>query len=1018
MPTHKKGQDRDKYYQLAKDQGYRSRAAFKLIQINKRYDILRKAKVCIDLCAAPGGWCQVAAKYMPQGSLVLGVDLLPIKALRGVKTIVGDITTASTRKAIVSELQGWKADVVLCDGAPNIGSAYNKDAFVQNELVLAALKTATEHLNKGGTFITKVYRSVDYNSLVWALQQLFSDIQTMKPNSSRSQSSEIFLICLAYTAPNSIDPKLFDPNFVFKEVQDPGLKGPDVLHKKYDSSYKRQRSGYDENLGITLHSKMSASDFIHSKEPVRLLTDVHEITFSTDACKQYLEHEKTTKEIQLALSDLKVLGKIDFKKLLKWRQRMIDDFHSQKEDSDDEEDDEGSEDEEVEEERDPEQAILEEIDHLRMLSEKEKRKEVKKERKVKRKERVRQSLGMHHNAFEVAEDTELFTLNSNVTKKDVEEMNEVPLDASDNLYIQALAEEEGLLEDEDEEEEEIEVDKKRRKLLQKKTIFLPDDNMDDELEEDYLTHTTKSRLKNALREKELKKKLEDKELEQRTLTMKKALKAQTPAAKLQQLQDNDEALLASVENEDENEYEDDLGEDQVVKKKGKDKDEKLTSLQDDLQNYMELLAGKNKSQKKKRENQSESEDSDSSDDEEEDEDNGRMVTKDIASIRARTGKWFANPIFNPSNEKVVSFENEEDDEEDADANSEEDDSRFDFMPKTDKEKRQDKRRKDKARQEKKNLKRNRDLLAAQEDEDNDDDDRAGKGKKAMRIDGGIKIVAADIPQDILQSVQQTTEEIKQKRAKISKTPATNADGSIVVAPKSILKKGKEEINSESKNQREFEVVSQEESTKMIEESFPRVDQRSYDSDNEEYDAHDRIMTMALGTYMLRNSKKKALIDASYNRYSWNDPEGLPSWFLDDELRHNKPQVPVPHALVEQIKNKYQLTGTKVIKKEVEARARKKKRAMLKLKAAKKQATVMAENSELSEKQKLKAIAKAVRNTKDVKTSKIYVTTKKTKSGSVGQTLGGEGTKGKLKFVDKRMKKDRRALKAKDRRSKR
>ena len=147
-------------------------------------------------------------EFTPKTGIKGLIDLLPIRAIRNVKTIVSDITTAECRRLVIQELQGWKADVVLCDGAPNIGSEYKKDAYVQNELVLAALKTATDHLAEGGTFCTKVYRSQDYNSLLWVIQQLFEDVQAVKPNSSRAQSAEIFLVCMKYTAPNHIDPKL------------------------------------------------------------------------------------------------------------------------------------------------------------------------------------------------------------------------------------------------------------------------------------------------------------------------------------------------------------------------------------------------------------------------------------------------------------------------------------------------------------------------------------------------------------------------------------------------------------------------------------------------------------------------------------------------------------------------------------------------------------------------------------------------------------------------------------------
>jgi len=126
---------RDKYYTLAKEQGYRARSAFKLIQLNRKYGMLDDATRAIDLCAAPGGWLQVCAKVMPPRPerQIIGVDLLPIKPLRGAVTFQADITTAECRRIIRHELKGNQADVVMCDGAPNVGSSFGKDAYVQSE---------------------------------------------------------------------------------------------------------------------------------------------------------------------------------------------------------------------------------------------------------------------------------------------------------------------------------------------------------------------------------------------------------------------------------------------------------------------------------------------------------------------------------------------------------------------------------------------------------------------------------------------------------------------------------------------------------------------------------------------------------------------------------------------------------------------------------------------------------------------------------------------------------------------
>ncbi|KAI0567275.1 Ribosomal RNA methyltransferase Spb1 [Gracilaria domingensis] len=333
----------DKFYHLAKEQGFRSRASFKLVQLNRRHDFLSSAaNGVIDLCAAPGGWMQVARKHMPLGAPCIGIDLVPIRPVQGCLGLVGDITSDATKgelkRALRSSGASEKVDVVLNDGSPNMGKAWLQDAYTQSELTLAALKLASEFLASGGTFVTKVFRSNDYNSLLFVMNQLFNRVNATKPSASRAESAEIYVICLDYKSPKSIDPRLLNPKFVFKDLG----SSKDALTEKQDlflntvmkdmKKRKRHRGGYEDGQNI-LFKRVPVLQFCQTPRPVALMVESNQFSFDPrDLENEQISREnalrvakclelipETTSEVLSCCEDLKVLARREFKLLLKWR---------------------------------------------------------------------------------------------------------------------------------------------------------------------------------------------------------------------------------------------------------------------------------------------------------------------------------------------------------------------------------------------------------------------------------------------------------------------------------------------------------------------------------------------------------------------------------------------------------------------------------------------------------------------------------------------------------------------------
>uniref|UniRef100_UPI00398EE633 tRNA (cytidine(32)/guanosine(34)-2'-O)-methyltransferase n=1 Tax=Pristiophorus japonicus TaxID=55135 RepID=UPI00398EE633 len=208
---------RDIYYRLAKEEGWRARSAFKLLQLDEEFKLFHGVCRAVDLCAAPGSWSQVLSRKLKREDgkssdiKIVAVDLQAMAPLPGVIQIQGDITKVSTAQEIIQHFEGQASDLVVCDGAPDVTGLHDIDEYIQAQLLLAALNITTHVLKQGGTFVAKIFRGKDVTLLYSQLKIFFSKVTCAKPRSSRNSSIEAFVVCRGYSPPEGYVPNMSNP---------------------------------------------------------------------------------------------------------------------------------------------------------------------------------------------------------------------------------------------------------------------------------------------------------------------------------------------------------------------------------------------------------------------------------------------------------------------------------------------------------------------------------------------------------------------------------------------------------------------------------------------------------------------------------------------------------------------------------------------------------------------------------------------------------------------------------------
>jgi 23S rRNA (uridine2552-2'-O)-methyltransferase len=184
----------DPYVKRAQDEGLRSRAAYKLLELDEKYGLIRPGILVVDLGAAPGGWSEIAAPRVGAAGRVIALDILAMDPLPGVRFIEGDFTEPEPLEALELALAGDKADLVLSDMAPNISGVAVTDQAKAMYLAELALDFATHHLKPGGNFLVKLFQGEGFDAFVQECRRAFRTATIRKPGASRPRSREVYLL--------------------------------------------------------------------------------------------------------------------------------------------------------------------------------------------------------------------------------------------------------------------------------------------------------------------------------------------------------------------------------------------------------------------------------------------------------------------------------------------------------------------------------------------------------------------------------------------------------------------------------------------------------------------------------------------------------------------------------------------------------------------------------------------------------------------------------------------------------